>query len=140
MDGEFEPDGDDGRDDERSDVPAGASDDLDADAGRPLMVGCEAWLRGVGRAFPRRLQRGTVNFDDAGLVWRSARRWYPPVALDGDLIDVIGQRPLRFPEGLWVDRDCTVLVLRYLTVHVELAVRAADAPLLRAAVRRHRDH
>lgn len=123
-------------DGELDDTGPGGPGTGDDDGGRPLVVGCEAWLRGVGRAFPRRLHRGVVHFDGNGLVWRSVRRWYPPVALDRDLIDVIGQRPLHFPETMWVDRGCTVLVLRYLTVHVELAVRQHDAPLLRAAVQR----
>lgn len=101
---------------------------------RPLTVGCRAWLRGSGRAFPPRLRRGTLQLDGSGLVWRSPHRWQPPIGLELSLVELLGRRGLHRHETLWVDRGCSVFVLQYLTVGVELAVAGEDAAMVHAAL------
>ncbi len=111
------------------------SDGREHDAGRAPAIGCTGWLRGTGRGFPPRLRRGTVTIDDHGVVWRAERGWQLPVALDVELVELLGQRPLGPVESLWVDRRCHVLVLRYLTLEIEIAVLAEDRDIAVAALR-----
>ncbi|MCC6438741.1 MAG: hypothetical protein IT196_27205 [Acidimicrobiales bacterium] len=103
-----------------------------------VALGCRAWLCGTGRGFPRRLQAGSLLVDGRGLVWRSLRRWYTPVALDPSLVALVAARRPGGLERVLVraGASCTVFDLRYLTLDVQLAVADADTGMVRAALRR----
>lgn len=101
-----------------------------------VALGCRAWLCGTGRGFPRRLHAGSLQVDDSGLVWRSVRRWYTPVALDPALVALVAVRRPRGLERVRAGAACTVFDLRYLTLDIQLAVAELDTAIIRAALRR----
>ena len=96
----------------------------------------DVWLRRSTPA-PTPWRRGTVALGPGSAHWRPRRRSAEPSARAIDLqrVDVTRARGTTAREVFRLDRSCTVFGLATDSELLELAVRPADLPVVRAALR-----